>query len=614
MALLHPNTAPKGSPGGDSSAREQEPAREYERRLEGLRQKEARQKRMDASLGYLMVFLLLAGLAFVIWILTVRTRLIAWVAIPAVLLVIFGVIHQRVIRALRETTRAIAFYERGLARLRGEWAGNGEPGEQFANPNHPYARDLDLFGKGSLFELLCGSRTCEGQETLAIWLLAPASPEEARLRQSAVEDLRNRLDFREAMAVAGEDVRSEVKPGLLAAWGEKNAQPVPGAMRIALFVLSALWIFGLGAWAKWGAWQIVFFATVINSGVSYKFRELSERSAGAIEGAAGDLRLHAQVLGRLEREPFSAPKLSALQAAFRSGGLPASICIARLNRRVEFLISSRNLVIETLDRFVLWSLQWGLSIEAWRNKHGVSVRRWLDAAGEIEALSDLAAYAFEHPSDPFPEFTNEEPWFEAEGLAHPLLPESRAVRNDLKLSPEFRLMMISGPNMAGKSTFVRAVGVNAVLAQCGAPVRARRLRISRLAVGASVCVLDSLQGGISRFYAEIARLKLIVDMTRGESPVLFLLDELLQGTNSHDRRIGAEAIARRLLERGAVGLITTHDLALAEIAESLRPRASNFHFEDRLESRKLIFDYRLSPGPVHTSNALDLMRSIGLEV
>jgi DNA mismatch repair ATPase MutS len=168
--------------------------------------------------------------------------------------------------------------------------------------------------------------------------------------------------------------------------------------------------------------------------------------------------------------------------------------------------------------------------------------------------------------------------------------------------------------MAGKSTFLRSVGINAVLAQCGAPVRARRLRLSRLSVAASVCVLDSLQGGISRFYAEIARLKLIVDLTRGPSPVLFLLDELLQRTNSHDRRIGAEAIARSLFEHGAIGLITTHDLALAKIADSLGSGAANFHFEDRLENGKLRFDYHLTSGIVQTSNALELMRSIGLDV
>jgi DNA mismatch repair ATPase MutS len=175
-------------------------------------------------------------------------------------------------------------------------------------------------------------------------------------------------------------------------------------------------------------------------------------------------------------------------------------------------------------------------------------------------------------------------------------------------------VIISGPNMAGKSTFVRAVGVNAVLAQCGAPVRARKLRISPLAVAASVCVLDSLQGGVSRFYAEITRLKLIMDMAQKETPVLFLLDELLSGTNSHDRRIGADAIVRGLFRRNAIGLVTTHDLALAEIATAVGTQAANVHFEDRLDGAELRFDYRLTPGIVQTSNALALMRSIGLDV
>ena len=222
----------------------------------------------------------------------------------------------------------------------------------------------------------------------------------------------------------------------------------------------------------------------------------------------------------------------------------------------------------------MWSLQITFAIVAWRRAHGSSIRAWLEAVGELEALSDLAGYAYEHPADVFPEFTADADsigCFDAAGFAHPLIPEDRAVRNDLKLDGNLRLVVISGPNMAGKSTFIRAVGVNAVLAQCGAPVRAERLRISRLTVAASVCILDSLQGGISHFYAEITRLKLITDLARGETPVLYLLDELLSGTNSHDRRIGAEAIVRSLFERGALGLVTTHDLALAEIVPPWAP-------------------------------------------
>ena len=296
-----------------------------------------------------------------------------------------------------------------------------------------------------------------------------------------------------------------------------------------------------------------------------------------------------------------------------------SKAIARLGRLVELLISRRNPLLRGIDPVVLWSLNLAFAVEAWRKTFGPAVRGWLAAVGEMEALSSLASYAYEHPADVFPEFTDDAPCFDAEGFAHPLIPESRAVRNDLRLDKDFRLMIISGPNMAGKSTFVRAVGINAVLAQCGAPVRAKRLRISRLTVAASVCVLDSLQGGISRFYAEIARLKLICDLatrdaTQATPPVLYLLDELLSGTNSHDRRIGAEAIARSLFEQGAIGLITTHDLALAEIVDSLGTGAANFHFEDRLEDGKLFFDHRLTRGIVKTSNALDLMRSIGLDV
>jgi len=204
--------------------------------------------------------------------------------------------------------------------------------------------------------------------------------------------------------------------------------------------------------------------------------------------------------------------------------------------------------------------------------------------------------------------------FTVEGLAHPLLASEQAVPNDLRLGSELRVMIVSGPNMSGKSTLIRAVGINAVLAQCGAPVRARRLRMSRLQLGASICVLDSLHGGVSRFYAEITRLKLIVELTAGPLPVVFLLDELLGGTNSDDRRVGAEAVVRSLVAKGAIGLITTHDLALTLMAHDLNGQAQNFHFEDRIEDGRLRFDYSLVPGVATSSNALKLMRSIGLEV
>lgn len=598
----------------DLPVAQQDPETEYLSRLKILRETEARHKQTAAKLGPATLLFLAVSVVSAGWILTTRISAIYWVSLPIALLIFFAIAHERVIRAIRKCSRRIAFYERCLARIANKWMGTGEAGDRFSDPSHPYARDLDIFGVGSLFELLCTARTRAGEEILAKWLLAPAPPDEVRLRNAAASELRTRLDLREDLAVLGKDFRSGVQPEALAAWGETPSELNPGALQIALPVLALLWICSLVAWAIFDLKYPALVISLVNFAVASKFRRQTSKSASEIEEAARDLNLLSQVLARVEREKFSSAKLSALHATLQKDGVVASRSVARLNRLVDFLVSRRHLAVQVLDPFLLWSLQWALAIEVWRRTYGPAIGPWLAALGEIEALSDLAGYMYEHPHDVFPEFTDEAPLFDAKGLAHPLIPESRAIRNDVILGNKLRLIIISGPNMAGKSTFIRSVGINAVLAQCGAPVRAHKLRLSRLAVGASVCVLDSLQGGISRFYAEITRLKVIADLTDGPLPVLFLLDELLQGTNSHDRRIGAEAFVRNLLKRGAVGLLTTHDLALAEIAVAMGTTAANFHFEDHLEDDKLRFDHRLSPGIVQTSNALQLMRSIGLDV
>jgi DNA mismatch repair ATPase MutS len=255
-----------------------------------------------------------------------------------------------------------------------------------------------------------------------------------------------------------------------------------------------------------------------------------------------------------------------------------------------------------------------LAIEAWRAVSGPAVAGWLAAAGELEALSALATYAYERPDEPFPEIVESGPLFEAEAAGHPLLPRAQCICNDVRLAAETAVLVVSGSNMSGKSTLLRTIGITAVLAQAGAPVRARRLRLSPLAVGTSMRIVDSLQAGTSRFYAEIQRLRQLVDLTQGPRPLLFLLDEILHGTNSHDRRLGAEAVVRGLLARGAVGLVTTHDLSLAAIVDRLAPRAANVHFEDHLANGRITFDYRMRPGVVQRSNALELMRAVGLEV
>jgi DNA mismatch repair ATPase MutS len=264
----------------------------------------------------------------------------------------------------------------------------------------------------------------------------------------------------------------------------------------------------------------------------------------------------------------------------------------------------------------MWTTQCALAVETWRDAFGKAVPLWLSTVGQLEALVSLAGYGYEHPRDPFPEIRDSDAGalFDATGIGHPLLPEARVIRNDVRLDADMRLLVVSGSNMSGKSTLLRTVGINAVLALAGAPVRAERLRISPVAVGATLRIQDSLEEGTSRFYAEIKRMRQLVEIAEGPLPLLFLLDEIFHGTNSHDRRIGAEAVIGELVKRGAVGLVTTHDLALSDIAEGLAPRARNVHFEDHLENGRVTFDFKLRDGIVEKSNALELMRSVGLDV
>jgi hypothetical protein len=607
----------------------------------------------------------------VVWLALAGHLSILWITVPIAVFAVLVLIHDHLLRTLERLRRAQRFFERALARLDGQWAGTGEPGDRYLDPAHPYARDLDLFGAGSLFELLSTARTHIGEDTLARWLLAPAPPATVLARQQAVAELRPRVDLREDLAVVAEESRTGVDPVSLAAWGEAPGWLDRGRLRAATWVFTALGLLGASALAVYlvslaGPFRIpvaasillrdVFLAVLaVNATFLYRVHQRIEAVVAAAEEAAHELKLLSEVLLRLERESFQSPLLTALRASLDTEGAPPSQRIRRLNRLMELLDSRDHVLVRLAEPFVFWTTHLAFAVEAWRRHSGPVVRRWLTATGEMEALCSLASHAFEHPEDPFPEFSDaggtacattatptfsqaeeqaeqkvgqavppalDEAFLEAEAIGHPLIEEARVVRNDVRLGGGApagpRVLVVSGSNMSGKSTLLRTLGVNAVLAQAGAPVRARRLRMSPLAVGASIQVTDSLQGGVSRFYAEILRLRQILDATARPgtkgAPVLFLIDEFLQGTNSHDRRIGAEALVRGLVERGAIGLITTHDLALADIVGPLGERAANVHFEDHVEDGRILFDYVMRPGVVRKSNAIELMRSVGLEI
>lgn len=528
--------------------------------------------------------------------------------------VVLAIIHERVLRKIRDIKTTITHYECGVARLEDRWAGMGEGGDRFLDPIHPYARDLDLFGKGSVFELLCTFRTRAGEETLAHWLLEPASPDEIRARQGAAEELKTRIGFREKLFTAGHRARLGLHPHLLTAWGERAPSSDSRWLPLLTALLAILWVTLLIYGILHSFYVPVILLSICNLLINSRIMKRLAPLVVAVEAATSDLDLLVEVLKIIELEQFESPRLVHIQSELQVDGITPSVAVRKLDRIVRYLEQRRNGLLTWFgfDRFLIYTPQCMFKVESWQRKFGPAIRGWLTAVGEMEVLSALSGYAFEHPGYAWPEFDNERPCFQAEALEHPLLPKGKAVGNDLNLCDGLQLIVLSGPNMSGKSTFVRGIGVNAVLAQCGAPVRAKRLRMSRLAVGASICVLDSLQGGISRFYSEIKRLKLISDAAEGPIPVLFLLDELLSGTNSHDRFAGTQLVVEALVHRGAIGLVTTHDLALAQIPESMNGSARNFHFEDHLENGELAFDFKIKPGVVHTSNALKLMQAIGL--
>ena len=489
--------------------------------------------------------------------------------------------------------------------------GTGASGERFRDDEHLYANDLDLFGHGSLFELLSIARTQSGEETIAAWLKAPAPPDIIRARQHAVDELGPRLDLREELALAGTEVRAGVDTVALVRWAA--APPILAARWPAALatLLTMATLMGAAVWVLRAAPQLFAAAVLSTIILSLPLRSRVSRVLHAAGAAARDLDILAHVLLRLERERFASEALVDLSATLRHE-VPASSAISRLHRLAAMHDWQHNQFFAPVAAMLLWGTHLAYAMERWRRVHGAHVERWLTTVGEFEALSSFAAYRYEHPADVFPEIADTLPAvFEGSALGHPLLAASRMVRNDVRL---VQLLIVSGSNMSGKSTLLRTVGVNTVLAFAGAPVRASRLRLTPMAVGATLRIQDSLQEGRSRFYAEITRIRRLTDVAAGPLPLLFLLDELFHGTNSHDRLAGASGVLRALLDRGAIGLVTTHDLALTQIADAFGARAANVHFDDAFDGGELRFDYVMKPGPVTRSNALALMRAVGLPV
>jgi hypothetical protein len=583
----------------------------YNRRADelGLAADEAVRRRGLYQVG----FILLAGLGCILLYHALATRnLPIWM--PFLLIPIGVFVGSRMKRSQENALKLLRiadYYDKGIARLNHEWD-SLDGGQEFSDPNHFYATDLDLFGRGSLFQLLSSARTQAGRETLASWMKEPASAEDVVARHEAISELRGRQDLREALAAAGSLEVSNCRPDTFREWIAAPSALFPPwgpplAALLALAVIPFPILYLVGMTGLHGL--VIRLGTVLFLEISVAaifFRRVRSIDA-SVRPLSVELPIVGEILGIIEREAFSSKKLIGLKNRTRGAGTP----VARLRRIIRLLKERDNQWTAYFSYPLMAGTQLTMAVDRWRGRYETQILEWLADVGELDALISLSAYAYEHPLDVFPELRSEGPGIEAEGIGHPLLREDTCVRNDFQLGGDVRFVIISGSNMSGKSTFVRAIGLNTVLAWMGAPVRCKKLNLSRLAVGASVRVQDSVIDGRSHFLAEMQRLRRMIDVASA-TPLFYLTDEIMSGTNSQDRRIATEWVVRALVLRGAIGIITTRDLALTEIASNGLP-GLNVHFEDTGESGNLTFDYKLRPGLLTHSNALNIAHMLGID-
>jgi ABC-type multidrug transport system fused ATPase/permease subunit len=494
--------------------------------------------------------------------------------------------------------------------------------------DHPYAQDLDLFGRASLLQWLGPAATAAGARTLQDWVLAPAPASEIANRQRAVAELSAAVEWREHFAAHGrlaERVRRAELEAFLK-WAESAGpftRPTILRLRVAvLAITAAIWVLiglqaaGVAEAAYWlipvAAGMILSFATAIHIHGEFNRALVADQAFARY----ADLFAHAV------RAPGDAPLLGAVRTRLASSGADAPECLRQLNRILGFaqLRAGAAIFHFPIQALTLWDFHVFFALDAWRRRVGSSVRGWMNAVGELDALSALAQVRADNPGWALPEVvdarTDTVKQIRASNLGHPLIPDDRRVGNDVEVGPPGTVLLITGSNMSGKSTLLRAIGVNAVLAQAGGPVCAAALRVPAADLETSIRVQDSLEHGLSYFMAALARLKGVLDRARHRDDgriVLYLLDEILQGTNTGERAIAVRGVARHLLKAGAIGAMTTHDLGLAA-EEPLNTAGRLAHFTELVDEHgAMTFDYRLRPGLATSRNALRLMRFIGIE-
>jgi ABC-type multidrug transport system fused ATPase/permease subunit len=535
----------------------------------------------------------------------------------AIFFLLFGVmvnVHDRVKYSAKQYGFLSRINEEEINRLKGD-LDQFDGGNYFLDEHHPYHADLDIFGRNSLFQLLNRTTTFRGRKILSEWISEPAGPEDIRSRQDAVRELADDIGWLQDFEATGRHSEVHADTGRFLKWletgpllsGNRFYELIRFISPVAVLTLLVLFLFH-GFSFLWFLMALAFNGLVLFAAMD-KVRTIHESTSSSLKS----LQSLESLIIMIEKKEFSAIRLQEISKVFKPEGTPASTIIRRLRRILLQLDNRSNMVYQLFNVFLLFDLHFTIAAEKWKRNQPEDIRDWFQKLGELEALNSLAGYHFANPEYAFPEINPEFFIFNAEGMGHPLIPGHHRVNNDFSFGGKGTVVLITGSNMSGKSTFLRTVGVNLVLAMTGAPACTRKFNVSLFRTFTGMRTRDNLEENISSFYAELKRIRQLLDYIPGEIPVLYLLDEILKGTNSNDRHLGAVSLVNQLSVEHTAGMISTHDLDLARQTMK-NPGIINFSFESSMKEEEIIFDYKLRPGICETFNASRLMEKMGIRL
>lgn len=580
-------------------------------------------KLKKTEIYFIILKLVLAGcgLFFLYKITTLNQDLYLFLLLAVMFL--FGIAaagHETIIRKRKKIATLRAVNESEIRALKHEFPDENN-GREFSDEGHNFSNDLDLFGSKSVFHYINRSHTSIGQKTLAGWLEASSGglpeAELIKLRQQAVRELTPALDLRQNIQVHGKQISDSLKnldalsvllqePIYL----EKNKLLVASIRALPIITLVLCILLGFGI-----PWSLPVAALLLQGIFNKRFRKRNTRLYLLTSRNARILKAYASIIEEIENSDFSCNLLLELQKDLHFAGRPASYYIRRFSLLFSFFeLRQAELLHFLLDNLFFWDAHCVYFIEKWKRKAGSQLLQWFNVIGRFEALASFAGLHFNHPDWVIPNIEEGEFSFTASSLGHFLIPEEERVSNDISLTGSGRILVITGPNMAGKSTFLKTIGVNLVLALAGGPVCAQQCSCTPASLYSSMKVSDSLDKNLSLFYAELQRLKVILDALEQDVPVFFLLDEMLKGTNALDRQMGALALLKQLTAQGACGIVATHDLELTKLEKDYPDKIINCHFDGYVDGEQLRFDYSLKKGQCLSFNALVLMRRIGIDI